>query len=58
MTKQEMLNQLNSVTQQLEYVDAARPSEHESRVAIGALIIAVDHLREVVRVLVEKEVVK
>lgn len=57
MTKQEMLDQLNSVTQQLEHADSARPSEHESRIAIGALIIAIDHLREIVQVLVEKEVI-
>lgn len=55
MTKQQMIDQLNVVTTQLEYADNARPTDDGSRVAIGALIIAIDHLREVAKGLVEKE---
>jgi hypothetical protein len=55
MTKQQMIDQLNVVTSQLEYADNARPTDDSSRVAIGALIIAIDHLHEVVRELVEEQ---
>jgi len=55
MNKQEMLDKLNAVTIQLEYVDDVRPTENETRKAIGAFIIAVNQLRQVVQALVEAQ---
>lgn len=54
MDKQQMLDQLTVVAQQLEHADGVRPIgiNRETIIAFGSLIVAIDHLREVVQALV------
>ena len=56
MTPQEMINKLDIVWEQLTKADDLSPTQSTCFESIGALIIAIDHLREVVKELVEKEV--
>ena len=55
MTKEKMLEMLDSIPPLLDKADETIETTRDAARAIGSLIIAIDHLREVVKALAEKE---